>query len=132
MLLATRTSGFASLAFLFVAVTSSVVVGATLFPTRGKRFDSDGRRILDLVFIPSLREWHVEKVLYVERLACFKTAFRSGDMPGASEQLERMRKACRTPKDKVLLDIVNHLQEHLISGESVDDCQWSPQAAEAK
>ncbi len=128
----TKTSGRIEFLASYLGVMSGAIAGATLYPTRGKVHSSDGRRIVDLTFNPSLREWHVARLLYLERLRLFKVAFRLGHMSEAAAQLEEMKKAYRTPREQVLLDIVNHLEGHIVSGESVDDCKWSPSKANSE
>ena len=108
---------------------SVLMAVGTLIPASGKRLDSDGMVFFKMLSNGEYRDALVAKLMFVERLQLFRVRFAEGKMSDAAEQLARMKLACRTSREAKLQAIVDHLQEHLSSGESLEECKWSPDPA---
>jgi hypothetical protein len=108
-------------------VLLSILLGVvSLVPRTVEGLDSDGRKLIKLFCRPDDREVLVEQLLLTARIDHFLVLFRSGQKIAASEQLDRMEKACQTPNGSTMQLIADHWRNHITSGESIDACTWSP------
>jgi len=129
LIISLRTSGLAQELLGVVFIAAGMFVGANLFPANTKRGRSDGLTLLKLAFDSRYRSSSIERMLFIERLKKFKADFAQQNLQGAAQELSLMRTACFGAKSDILQRMVDHLQNHLDTGESMENCGWSPSGA---
>ena len=122
--LGAATRGFLSDAFYTLMLMSLLLALGTLIPASSK-LDSDGRVLCHLAFYPTHRNYLLAKLTFIANLSQFQADFNAGRITEAATLLPLMRAACHTPREDKLRAIVDHLQSHVDTGESLESCQWN-------
>ncbi len=118
------TRGLLSDALSILMLMSLLLALGTLIPATGK-LDSDGRVLCQLAFHPTHRNYLLAKLTFNANFNQFQLDFNAGRIDEAASSLPSMRAACHTPREDKLRAIVEHLQSHVDTGESLESCQWT-------
>lgn len=107
-----------------LAVLNLLFFAMNLIPATNNQLDTDGRILSQLLFNKKDRDLRLARFTFSARMREFRSQFTQGNSIKAQEQLRWMELACEGLQGHTLRPIVSHLHEHLVSGESMENCRW--------